>query len=251
MHVDDRCIHALISQQLGSFQSLSYHQAAGKNSHILTLAEHVGLADLKGIVLLEHRGGQAGGAHIGRPLELRQGEGGLAGLIGIGGDDDRHPGDQPHEADVLQALVAAAVLAHGNAGVGAADLHVELGVGNGVADLLIGPACTEHGKGGAEGDQPHGGQACTDVHHVALGNAAVEEAVGIGGLEIFGHGSAGQVGVQDDDLVIGSAQLYKSLAVSFTGCDFFTHGFSPPVPSMPARAVRRWAPCRASPPDSP
>ena len=147
--------------------------------------------------------------------------------------------------------MAAAVLAHGNAGVGTADLYIELGVGNGVADLLVGPARTEHGEGGAEGDETHGGKACTDVHHIALSNAAIKETVGIGGLEILGHGSASQISIQNNDLVIGGTQLYESLAVSFTGCDFFTHGFSPPVPSMLARAARRWAPCHASLPDFP
>ena len=249
--VDDRDVDALGLQQPGGRQRLADHQAAGKHGGVGALPQDVGLADLKGIILLEHGGGQTGQTHIGRTPELRQGQGGLPGLLGIGGNDDGHAGDQAHKTDVLDGLVAAAVLAHGHAGVGAADLHVELGIGDGVADLFIGPSCAEHSKRRAEGNQPHGRQACGDVHHVRLGNAAVEEALGIGGLEMLGHGGAGQVGVQHHHLLIGGAQLYQSLAVGFTGCDFFTHGLSPPIPSKPAGAAPRWGPCRASPPGSP
>ena len=46
-------------------------------------------------------------------------------------------------------------------------------------------------------------------------------------------------------------QLHEGFAVGFTGCDFFTHGLSPPIPSKPAGAAPRWGPCRASPPGSP
>ena len=244
-------MNALCGQQLRRLQRLADHQATGEHRSILTLPEDVGLADLEGIVLLENRGGQPGGPQIGGTLHLSQSEGGLSGLVAVGRDDDSHAGDHSHKADILDGLVAAAVLAHGHAGVGAADLHIETGVGDGVADLLIGPACAEHSKGGAEGNEPHGGQARRHIHHVALGNAAVKEAIGIGRLEKFGHGSPGQIGIQHHNLIVGSAQLYQRLAVGFTGGDFFTHALSPPIPSKPAGAAPRWEPCRASPPDPP
>ena len=251
MYIDDSGVDSVGGQKLGGLQGLGYHQAAGEHSHILTLPEYIGLADLEGVILLEHGGGQAGGAHIGGALKLSQSQGGLAGFLGIGGDNDRHAGNQAHEADILQALVTAAVFTHGYAGVGAADLHIKLGIGDRVADLLIGTACAEHGKGGAEGNKAHGGKASADIHHVALGNTAVEEAVRISGFEMLGHCGAGQVSIQHHNLIIGGTQLYQSLAVCLAGRNFFTHGLSPPIPAKPADAARRWAPCRASPLDSP
>ena len=98
--------------------------------------------------------------------------------------------------------MAAAILAHGNTGVGTADLHIELGIRNGVADLLVGPAGSEHGERGAVGDQSHGGQSGRNVHHIGLGNAAVIKAVRMGGFEILGHCSAGQIGIQHHDLIV-------------------------------------------------
>ena len=147
--------------------------------------------------------------------------------------------------------MAAAVLANRNTGVGAADLHIELGICDGVADLLVSTACTEHGKGGAEGDQSHGRQTGADVGHIGLSNTAVEETLGVSTFEILGHGGTGQISIQNDDLFVDSAQFYQSLAIGFTGCNLFTHGLSPPIPSKPAHAVRRWGLCRASLPDFP
>ena len=47
-----------------------------------------------------------------------------------------------------------AVLAHRDAAVGGTDLDVQVGVADGVADLLKGAACGEHGKAGGKGHQP-------------------------------------------------------------------------------------------------
>ena len=253
MDIDDGSVDAIACERLGGHQGLVDHEAGREDRNIFTLAQDVCFANLKGLdhVALKNGRGEARKAHVDGAFEISDRHGGGLCFVGVRGADDRHAGDGAHERDVLDALVAAAVLAHGHAGVGAADLHVELGIGDGVADLFIGPSCAEHSKRRAEGNQPHGRQACGDVHHVRLGNAAVEEALGIGGLEMLGHSGAGQVGVQHHHLLIGGAQLYQSLAVGFTGCDFFTHGLSPPIPSKPAGAAPRWGPCRASPPGSP
>ena len=249
--VDDGGMDAVGLQQLRGLQGLADHQAAGEDGHVSALAEDVGLADLKGVVLLEDGRSQPGQAQVGGALVLRQGEDRLPGLLGVRRDDDGHARDGPHESQVLDTLVAAAVLAHADAGVGAAKLHVEVGIGHGVAYLVIGPARAKHGEGGAVGNEPHGGKAGRGGHHVGLRDAHVKEAVGMGGLEVLGHGGAGQVRVQDDHLVIPVAQVHQGLAVSFSRCDLVCHFLSPPVPSKPVRTARRWAPFHASPPDSP
>ena len=48
--------------------------------------------------------------------------------------------------------MGAAVLANAEAGVGEGQLHVCIGVGHGVSDLLICAAGAEHGKGADKGD---------------------------------------------------------------------------------------------------
>ena len=251
MDIDHGDVDALSLQQLGSLQRLADHQTAGEHGGIRSFAHNVGLADLEGIILLKHRGGQTAQTHVQGALELCCGEHSLPCLVGIGGHHHGHAGDQPHQPDVLNGLVAAAVLTHGHTGVGAADLHVEPGIGDGVADLFICPACTEHSKRRAEGNQTHGGQARADIHHICLSDTAVEEALRMRGLKMLGHGGASQVCVQHHDLVVDVAQLGQSLAVCLAGRDFFTHGLSPPIPSKPAAAAPGWEPCRASPPGSP
>ena len=70
--------------------------------------------------------------------------------------------------------------------VGGADLDVEVGVGHAVADLLKGASRGEHGKGGGDDGLARGGQTRGDAHHVALGDTAVKEAVGVGLGEVAG-----------------------------------------------------------------
>ena len=98
--------------------------------------------------------------------------------------------------------MAAAVLTHGNAGVGTADLYIELGVSNGVADLLVGPARTEHGEGGAEGDETHGGKTCTDVHHIALSNTTVDMSFRKFLLKNTCLGCFSKVSIQNDQILM-------------------------------------------------
>ena len=80
--------------------------------------------------------------------------------------------------------------------MGGADLHVQVGVADGVADLLISTTGGEHGEGGGKGHQTHGGQTSRCADHVGFGDAAVEEAVGVGFLENIRLGGPCQVGVQ-------------------------------------------------------
>ena len=145
--------------------------------------------------------------------------------------------------------MAAAVLTQGDAGVGHAELHVEAGVADAVADLVK-AAAGKDGKGAGKGNKAHGGQTGGHVDHVGLGNAGIEEAlrelVGKGG----GHGSVGQVGIQNHNFLVFFAQGGQGFAVGHAYCFLLAH-INPPILQGPARAPARWGPCRASQPDSP
>ena len=107
----------------------------GDDGDIVALGQLLALAQLKVVVglIVEHRHSQTakaqvdgafhgvGGAHSGACLDI------------IGGADDGHAGDAAHQGKVLAALVRSAVLAHGDAAVGGADLHVQVGVAHRVA----------------------------------------------------------------------------------------------------------------------
>ena len=83
-----------------------------------------------------------------------------------------------------------------------ADLHVEVRVADGVADLLEGAAGREHREGARKGHAARGGDAGGQAHHVGLGDARVKEAVGVGGLELAGLRGGREVRVKDDEVVV-------------------------------------------------
>ena len=231
-HVDDHGIHTLGSQSISSLHGLVNHQTIGNDGDVLAVPENVALADDKGSTFFVEDGhSRAAHTHINRTVMLIGGLGHGLGLHVIGGGHDDHAGDGAHQGEVLAALMAGTVLAHGDTAVGGADLHIQVGVANGVADLLVGTGRGEHGEGRSKGNQAGGAQACGHTHHVGLGNAAVKEPVGECLAEDTGLGGTGQVSIQDNDIVVLSAQLSQSCAVAFAGSDLFhvCHIINPPV----------------------
>lgn len=69
----------------------------------------------------------------------------------------------------------AAVGADRDARVRRADLHIEVAIAHGVADLVVSTAGAEHGERPRVGDMPRKGKARRDVNHVLLGDTAVEK----------------------------------------------------------------------------
>ena len=149
-----------------------------------------------------------------------------------------------------------------------ADLHIEVAIAHGVANLVVSTAGAEHGEGPRVGDMTRKGKASCHVNHVLLGDTAVEKLVGVlgrGSGELLGGGGTGEVGVDRDD---GHALLRKFgerrteggasrefLFGHFGACEL-NHGKPPhhaPLQARRARlqAARRTAPCRASQPRSP
>ena len=259
--VDDAGVDALGGQGLGGLAGLVDHQAGSHDGNITALGELLALADLEVIVglVVEHGNRQTAKAKVDRTLHLVGGADSSACFHVVGGADDGHAGQAAHEGKVLAALVGSAVLTDGDAAVGSADLHVQVGVGHGVADLLKGTARSEHRKAGHEGNIAHGGQAGGDAHHVGLGDAAVKVAVRVSLAEHTGLGSGSEVGVQDHQVVVAlSGQCFQSIAVALAGSDHFhiCHLTCPPVPARrrlrsapawPQRTPRRWGLCRANP----
>ena len=99
---------------------------------------------------------------------------------------------------------------------GAADLHVELSDGDGLADLVKGPSAGKYCKGVGKGDLAGLGKARRHRGHISLCNPHLKVALGIGGLEIFSHSGSAQIGIQDHQVLIFFSELYKRTAVSLS-----------------------------------
>ena len=135
-------------------------------------------------------------ADVYRPLVLQRGADSRLCLHVVSRAHDHHAGDGAHQGNVLIALMGSAVLAYRDARMGSPDLHVQMRVSDGIAHLLKGPACSEHGKGADKGNLSHQRKPCRHAHHVGLRDTAVNMSVRICFLENACLGSRRQVRVQ-------------------------------------------------------
>ena len=94
---------------------------------------------------------------------------------------------------------------YGKTGVSCTDFHIQMGIADGVAHLLIGTSGGEHGEGGGKGHQTHGGKTGSHANHVGLLDAAVDDLVGMVLGKLAHAQRAGQIGVQIDGAVFAPA----------------------------------------------
>ena len=255
--IDNAGIDTLLLQSLAGLQSLIGHQTGSDDGHIVAIHQHLALADLELVVLfiMEHRHSQTTKAQVNGTVMVISSLDSGTGLHVVGGAHNHHAGDITHQGKVLTALVRSAVLAYGDTAVRSTDLHVQLGIADGVANLLISAAGSKHSKAGGKGHHAHGSGTSGHCHHVALSDTTVDVALGERLAEGTGLGGAGQVGVKHHQIVILLTQLNQGLAIAVAGCDLLhvCHLTSPPLlpaersaQTGPAQSLRRWWPCRAS-----
>ena len=151
------------------------------------------------------------------------------GLVGVTGAHDHHVRHGPHEGEVLHALVGGPILAVGEPGIEPDDLDVQPGVDDGVAYLVVGPACREHAEGIHEGDLAAGGHAGRDTDHVALLDADVVVPAGEALYEGRGLAAGGQVRVEHHELGQLGAELRQFFAVCTVCVSQLVHVTFPPA----------------------
>ena len=113
-----------------------------------------------------------------------------------------------------------AVLAHRNAGMGGANLDVEMRVANGIADLLVGATGGKHRKGARKSNVARGRDAGGKTHQVALGDTGIVKALRVGSLKLTRLRSGSQVGIEHYKVIVLIAQLDKCLAIANARGDF-------------------------------
>ena len=260
-HIDDAGVDTGLFQLLASLDGFIDHQTVSNDRNVSTLTHHFALADLESkTFLMEHRHSQTAKAQVHGALMLISSLDCSRGFHSIRRADDHHAGDGTHQCEIFAALVTCAVLTHGHTAMSSADLHVQLGIANGVANLLKSTARCKHGKAGCERNLTGSSQSCCNSHHIAFRNAAVKVAIRICLGKHTGLGGTCQVRIQNNHIGMLSTQSHQPLAVTFTGSHFLyiCHITYPPVLlksdavlPLPARTVRHWERHRASLPDSP
>ena len=89
-----------------------------------------------------------------------------------------------------------------NAGVGADDLHVALGIGDGNRDLVADAAGGKRSEALDPGLEAIAGEAGRDGGHVLLGNAAVKALLGELGAQAKRSAGFSKVRVENDDVLV-------------------------------------------------
>ena len=100
------------------------------------------------------------------------------------------------------------------------DFDVQVAIGDGLANLLPGPAGRENGEGAGKGDFAAHRQARGGPHHILLGDADVEKPVFKDLAEHMCLGRAGQVRIQNDDVRVFLSQTGQDLAILNPGALF-------------------------------
>ena len=140
--------------------------------------------------------------------------------------------------------------------MGRTDLDVQLGISDGIADLLKRTSCREHRKGRNKRDHTCRSSTCRNTEHVRFCDTAVKELVGMFLLELDGLCCFRKVRVKDDDIIL-VAEFREGGTVGFSCCNLFCHCDIPPRVLTAFRDKRsaqqhlvhillRSVPCRAS-----
>ena len=203
MHIYNRGADSLFLKKLGGSQGSGNHQSAGDDANVGSLSHHISLAGDEGGV----GGGQiiadrSCNTDVNRSVDLGSCHNSLLRLSGIAGNENGHMGHLSHQSDILDGLMASAVLAYGQSGVGETKLHIAVGVGNGVTDLLKRASSSKQGEGAGKRNVSGVSEAGGRAHHICLSNTHVEMTIREFLLKHAGLGGVSQVSVQNHYFII-------------------------------------------------
>ena len=212
--VQHRHADIVFRQVLRCLQRPHRQQAAGDHQHVGAFAQHLGLAEFEAVALdlVEHqRHLAAQQPHVHRALVRGDLRHGLLDVERVARIDDRQPGDAAHHRDVLDGGMARSV-AGGQPGQCAADLDVQVLLGDHLVNEVVGATRAECGVGGGERHQPFLGHAAGRGHQQLLGHAHLVEALGVGLREQVQVGVLRQVGGHADHLGPRGRVVHQRLA---------------------------------------
>ena len=193
-------------------ESVGDKAASGDDQHVRTLAKDVALAKLELRALgVDVADGLAVATEV---VDAGQASAGLddpGHLHGVSDVEDAGVRNRAHDGDVLEGGVGATVGSDGETGVGAVHVDGVVSIGAREENLVERTTRDERREGVDERDVALGGHAGGNAHHVGLGDAALDEVVRVGGLDLQGVGGAAKVGLEHDDLVVLGNEALEGL----------------------------------------
>ena len=150
------------------------------------------------------------------PGHVHSGVGQGPGSHRVSGLDHRHIGKGAHNSHILNRGVGGPVAAHLQAGMGADDGNIQVGVAHEGAHLLAGPHRGEHRKGGQKHLVAAGGQAGGGSHQILLRNSEGKFPLREQLAEFFQAAGLG-VGVAHDKIGVGFGNFNQLLPKGHSG----------------------------------
>ena len=218
-------MEAFLLQFLSGVQSTHGHLAAGDHQSVIAIAQQLGLADLKMIIILIQHDGNTVAAqqtHIHGALKLGYGFGSLHHFHCIAGIDNSQVGHGSQNRQIICCLMAGAV-AGLQAGQAADNLHIGVVLADGLRDKVIASSGDKSGISSGEGDEALLGQAAGSAHHQLLGHTHVVKPIRKFVAEHMDVCIFCKVGTQTDDLVVFLSQFNQCFTEGFTHCRVVGH----------------------------
>ena len=225
-------------QQVGCVDHARSLRAGADEGDVGALAHDLDLSELEPVTGLEEGlGDVAHEADEDRPVVLERPGQDRLGLDLVGGGDDDHAGHGPGDGDVVDDLVCLAGLAREEPGVAGGDLDVGAGLGDEHADLVQRSVQRERDERADEGHEADLGHAGGYAQHVLLGDAHLEEALGVGVLEYLRLCRAAEVAVEHDDARVRGGELGDGLTEDDSQLLSLGQGHAAPPSLSPSSAM--------------
>ena len=101
-----------------------------------------------------------------------------ADLVWILGAQNRHAGDEPHEAEIIQGVMGGAQIRIADAAVAADNLGILAHIAQIIAEHLVRSCCDKRSNRAENGDFTGGCKACGNAQYALLHDAELKIALG-------------------------------------------------------------------------
>jgi len=214
VHIQHSNARAFFFQLIRCCQCDGHDITIGDNGHVRAFSQLLGLADLKGFILIIDEGnGIARETQIYRTVVLCCCANQFAGRPVVTAHDDGHVGQCAQNTHVLDSLMAGAVVGGGETSMRTGDLHIQLGIADLLTDLLAHAHGAKYSIGRYEGDLSAGRQTGSHTAGVLFGNTDINMLIGQLFGEFYRLAALADVSIHHIDIRIFKTQSKDLIAI--------------------------------------